>query len=486
MKWRHDFDANLCGCGNHAVAASLRRGANVPSSQSRHVDTAPWLQRRRAIARRHKAVAAGLRRTERPRMSNVMTEPPSAEEAITPIEAIRAAFPALSRIHNGYPVAYFDGPGGTQVPRAVVDAMADYLFHHNANTQWSFPTSEETDAIVLSARAALADFLGAAPNEIAFGANMTTITFHLARALGRSYRAGDEIVITELDHHANVAPWRALEQERGITIRVVRMISETGQLDWEHFAQQISSRTKLVAIGAASNAIGTITTVRRAADMAHAVGAQVFVDAVHYAPHELVDVSALDCDFLACSAYKFYGPHIGILYGRHELLAQVDFPKLLPAPNYAPDRAETGTQNFEGINGAAAAVDFLSSFGSGATRRERLRSSFAALHARGVKLVTQLWRGLAEIDGVRTFGPPPEAPRTPTVAFTVAGHSASNVARQLAARGVFVSDGDFYAMTAIDRLGQSQHGVVRVGCACYTTGEEVDRLLKGVRAIAAA
>jgi selenocysteine lyase/cysteine desulfurase len=220
--------------------------------------------------------------------------------------------------------------------------------------------------------------------------------------------------------------------------------------------------------------------------MAHAVGAQVFVDAVHYAPHELADVRALDCDFLACSAYKFYGPHIGILFGRHHLLAALDFPKLLPAPDYAPDRAETGTQNFEGMNGAAAAVDFLASFGTGASRRERLASTFATLHGRGTKLITHLWEGLGRMDGVRTFGPPPDAPRTPTVAFTVPGHSASDVARQLAARGVFVSDGHFYAMTAIERLGQSQHGVVRAGCACYTTMEEVERLLDGVRAIVSA
>lgn len=399
------------------------------------------------------------------------------------VDKIRAAFPALEREHNGNPVAYFDGPGGTQVPRPVVDAIADYLLHHNANTHWAYPTSEETDAIVWQARETLADFLGAAPNEIAFGANMTTLAFHLARAFGRSWNAGDEIVITELDHHANVAPWRALEKERGLTIRVARMIPETGQLDWDHFAQQVNARTKLVAIGAASNALGTITKVRRAAEMARAVGARVFVDAVHYAPHELVDVRALDCDFLACSAYKFYGPHIGILFGRHELLAEVDFPKLIPAPDEAPERAETGTGNFEGMNGAAAAVDFLASLGAGETRRECLEDAFAVLHERGRELATQMWDGLREIRGVRTFGPPPNEPRTPTIAFTVEEHSATDVARHLATRGVFVSDGDFYAMTVIERLGQSQHGVVRAGCACYTTAEEVERLIDGVRAL---
>ena len=409
----------------------------------------------------------------------------STRTSVASVEEIRRAFPALERFYNGKPVAYFDGPGGTQVPRVVADAVTDYLFHHNANTQWSYPTSEETDAIVANARRTMADFLGAAPNEIAFGANMTTLTFHLARALGRRYRAGDEIVITELDHHANVAPWRALEQERGLTIRVVRIIPETAQLDWDHFAEQINSRTKLVAIGAASNALGTISNVRRAAEMAHPVGAHVFVDAVHYAPHEFVDVRSLDCDFLACSAYKFYGPHVGVLFGRHHLLAELDFPKLVPAPDYAPDRAETGTQNFEGINGAAAAVNFLASLAQGDSRRASLQDTFAELHRRGAALVRQMWDGLNSIDEVRVFGPSPDEPRTPTIAFTVEGHTPSDVARQLAARGVFVSDGNFYALTAIERIGQSPDGVVRAGCACYTTSDEVERLVRGVREICA-
>lgn len=414
-------------------------------------------------------------------MINIAALPLSA---VTSIEDIRSRFPALQRTENGEPVAYFDGPGGTQVPQRVADAMSDYLLHHNANTHWAFPSSDETDAIISGARQTLADFLNAAPNEIAFGANMTTLTFHLARAIGRNLQPGDELVVTELDHHANVAPWRALEKERGVTIRVARMIPETGQLDWKHFGEQITKRTKLVAIGAASNALGTITDVRRAGEMAHAAGAQIFVDAVAYAPHELVDVRSFDCDFLACSAYKFYGPHVGILYGRHELLASLDFPKLIPAPDTAPERAETGTQNHEGIAGAAAAVEFLASLGRGESRRERLEDAFAGLHRRGSELFTSLWEGLSAIDGVKTFGPGPDEPRTPTISFTVAGVSALEVSRQLAARGVFASDGHFYAMTVIERLGQSQHGVVRAGCACYTTAEEVERLVQGVRLIA--
>ena len=399
------------------------------------------------------------------------------------VAAIRQFFPALERTQDGQPVAYFDGPGGTQVPRRVADAITDYLLRHNANTHWSFPTSEETDAIVHGARAALADFLGASPNEIAFGANMTTLTFHLARALGRGYWPGDEIVLTELDHHANVAPWRALEKERGVTVRMVKMIPETGQLDWDDLEQQLNERTKLLAIGAASNALGTITDIARATQMAHRVGAQLFVDAVHYAPHQLVDVRAWDCDFLGCSAYKFYGPHIGVLYGRRELLEAIDFPKLQPASDAAPERVETGTQNHEGMAGAAAAVEFLASLATGADRRARLAAAFEELHARSLLLVRQLWRGLAEIDGVELFGPGPDAVRTPTVSFTVRGFSSEEVARRLVRDGVFVSHGDFYATTVVERLGATAGGLVRAGCACYTTAEEIDRLIDGVQRI---
>jgi cysteine desulfurase family protein (TIGR01976 family) len=403
--------------------------------------------------------------------------------ALTSTAEIRKCFPALARTHNGYPVAYFDGPGGTQVPGAVVEAMNDYLYHHNANTHWAYPTSAETDAIIDSARCALADFLNATPNEIVFGANMTTLTFHLSRALGRGYERNDEIVVTELDHHANIAPWRALEKECGVKVRIVKMIPETGELDWDDFSRQLNERTKLVAIGAASNALGTINDVRRAAEMAHSLGAQIFVDAVHYAPHELIDVREWNCDFLACSAYKFYGPHIGILYGRHDLLESLDFPKLIPAPDTAPERAETGTQNHEGIAGASAAVDFLASLVSGATRRERLRAALEQLHERGAALITQLWDGLSEMRRIHLYGAPPDAMRTPTIAFTVEGMPSIEVAKKLAERGTFVSHGDFYAMTVVERLGQTAHGLVRAGCACYTTPEEVERLLAGVRQV---
>src|SRR2546423_13035748 len=341
--------------------------------------------------------------------------------AIMSIEEIRGCFPALARTHTGYPVAYFDGPGGTQVPRTVVEVMNDYLYHHNANTHWAYPTSEETDAIIDSARSVMAEFLNASAAEIVFGANMTTLTFHLSRALGRQYERGDEIVITELDHHANIAPWRRLEKECGVKVRMAKMIPETGELDWNDLSRQLTRHTKLIAIGAASNALGTINDVKRAAEMAHSIDAKIFVDAVHYAPHELIDVREWNCDSLACSAYKFYGPHIGIFYGRSDLLSALDFPKLIPAPDSAPERAETGTQNHEGISGAAASVNFLASLAPGRTRRENLYAAFRQLHERGAALSSHLWNGLREIYGVRLYGPPPGTARTPTIAFTVNG-----------------------------------------------------------------
>jgi cysteine desulfurase family protein (TIGR01976 family) len=410
----------------------------------------------------------------------IETRPLPNEETIS---ALRANFPALQRRHCGLPVAYFDGPGGTQVPRKVVDAMSDYLLNHNANTHWVYPTSAETDAALVDARAAMADFFNADADEIAFGANMTTLTFHLARGLAAKWGPGDEVIITELDHHANVAPWQRLAAERGVTVHTVKLIPETGQLDFGHLERLISRKTRALAIGAASNALGTINDIPRAASLAHAVGALVFVDAVHYAPHELVNVKQLDCDFLCCSAYKFYGPHVGILYGRRQRLEEVDFPKLIPAPDTAPEVAETGTQNHEGIVGAAAAVDFLASFGAGKTRREKLERSFAVLHERGTSLVTQLWEGLAEINGVTLYGPTPDLPRTPTVAFVLNGISSDDVCRKLTERGLFLSNGNFYAHTVVERLGHSEDGLIRAGCACYATGEEVDRLIQGVREI---
>jgi cysteine desulfurase family protein (TIGR01976 family) len=411
----------------------------------------------------------------------MMMRPKSKADA--PVAAARKQFPALERVHNGYPVAYFDGPGGTQVPRPVADAMTQYLFHHNANTHWAYPTSEETDALIGAARSTVATFLNAEPDEVAFGANMTTLTFHLARALGRDWKAGDEVVVTELDHHGNVAPWRALEKEKGIVIKSVRFDPSTGELDPLDLESKLTPRTKLVALGIASNALGTITPATFAT-AAKKVGAEVFIDAVHFAPHRLIDVKAWDCDFLACSAYKFYGPHIGILFGKKRRIEAIDFPKLEPAPNESPERIETGTQNHEGIVGAAAAVEFIASLGYGATLRERLTSSFESHARHGQTLLERLWTGLAAIDGVTIYGPAVNRPRTPTLSFTLSGHKTNDIARALAQKGVFVSNGDFYAMTVIERIGQAADGVVRVGCSCYTTDEEVDRVIEGVGEIA--
>lgn len=417
-------------------------------------------------------------------MSIVDVQKRPTYESLVMSHVIRSQFPALSRLHNGHPVAYFDGPGGTQVPSRVPDAMTEYLLHHNANTHWSYPTSAETDQAIMDARIAVGDFINASPAEVVFGNNMTTITFHLARALGRNWGLGDEVVVTELDHHANVAPWRALARERGITIRTVPFSVETGQLDWDALERAINKRTKLVAIGAASNALGTITDVAAAARLAHAVGALIFVDAVHYAAHGLIDVRLAECDFLACSAYKFYGPHAGFLFGKLPLLSSLDVPKLDPAPEEAPERLETGTQNHEGIVGTGAAVDFIASLGSGDTRRQRIVTAMGALHAASDTLVRRLWTGLGAINGVQRFGPSPDEPRTPTVSFVVDAVSSEAVAVSLAKRGVFLSHGDFYAATVVERLGRAADGVVRAGCACYTTMEEVDRLLEGVEAVA--
>jgi cysteine desulfurase family protein (TIGR01976 family) len=404
---------------------------------------------------------------------------------VASVSAIRSHFPGLGRTEGGVPVAFFDGPGGTQVPRAVADAMTDYLLRHNANTHWSYPTSVETDAMLAASRAALADFLGGDPSEVAFGANMTTLTFHLGRALARDWSPGDEVVVTELDHHANVDPWRALEKENGIVVGTVPLLPGTAQLDLEAFAKLLGRKTRLVAVGAASNAVGTVNDIARVAAMAHANGSRVFVDAVHYAPHALVDVKALGADFLACSPYKFYGPHAGVLWGRRELLEALDVPKLRPAPEGAPDRIETGTQNHEGIAGCGAAVEFLTSLaGPAGERRAGLARTFAALHERGEALLARMWAGLAAIPGVTLYGPPPGAPRTPTVGFSVKGREPQDVARALVRRGVYVSHGDFYATTLVERLGHAKDGLVRAGCACYTTEDEVDRLVAGVREIA--
>ena len=418
-------------------------------------------------------------------MRQMSTTSSPTQTEVAPVTEIRKHFPALERVHNSFPVAYFDGPGGTQVPRYVVEKMSDYLYHHNANTHWAYPTSAETDAAIEYAREVCADFLNASPAEIAFGANMTTLTYHLSRALGRRFSAGDEIVVTELDHHANVDPWRRLAVERGVTIRTIRMDTATGKLVDEDLERFIGPKTRVVAIGAASNALGTINDLPRVVAMGHSVGALVFVDAVHYVPHELLDVRKLDCDFVGMSAYKFYGPHVGVMFAKRELLEEIDFPKLEPAPDYAPENAETGTQNQEGMVGAAAAVDYLASLGERSSRRESLVSVFEEMHSRSMRLFERLWNALSSMPRVTVYGPPPGSQRTATLSFTIDGIASTDAARALSEKGLFLSHGDFYAATVVKRLDLEPEGLIRAGCACYTTVEEIDRLIEGVNELSA-
>lgn len=410
-----------------------------------------------------------------------LDDQPTMSNQVASVDTIRGHFPALKRIHNAHPVAYFDGPGGTQVPTQVVEAMNDYLFNHNANTHWEYPTSNETDRILDEARETIAEFLNCSAREVGFGQNMTSLTFHLSRALGRQFEAGDEIVVTELDHHANSDTWRALAKDRDMTVQVLPMNVETGQLELDRLPSMLNEKTRVVAIGAASNILGTINDIEKVVAMAREAGALSFVDAVHYAAHELIDVKTIGCDFLACSAYKFYGPHIGILYGREELLDAIDFPKLRPAPDYSPERLETGTQNHEGIAGAAAAVDYLASLSSEGSRRERLVSTFAELHRRQAEMFTLMWDGLSSIEGVKIYGPSPGSARTSTLSFSVKGFNSDEVARKLVDHGLFLSDGDFYAQTVVERIGVG--GLVRAGLACYSTTDEVERLIEAVRSL---
>lgn len=412
----------------------------------------------------------------------------AAPPSLAGVAAIRAAFPALDRQVDGRPVAYFDGPGGTQVPRPVGEAMVEYLYHHNANTHWEYPTSHETDAMLVDARQVFAAFLGATPDEIVFGANMTTLTFHVARGLGRAWGPGDEIVVTELDHQANVAPWEWLARERGVVVRRIPFHPEDGTLDHVALHAALARRPRLVAIGAASNALGTVNDLAQIGVDVKASGALFFVDAVHFAAHGLPDRRGWDADVVVCSPYKFYGPHLGVLAARKDLLDAIEIPRLAPAPDTAPERLETGTQCHEAIAGAAAAVRWLASLGG--TRgglRDQLGPVLEALHERSHALFDTLWNGLGAIPGVRRYGPPagPGVLRTPTAAWTVAGVPSGDVARRLAAEGVFVSHGDFYASTVVERLGLGPEGLVRAGMACYSTGDEVERLLQGVERIAA-
>ena len=406
---------------------------------------------------------------------------------IASVSAIRERFPALQRTHGGKTVAYFDGPGGTQVPASVAEAVSDYLLRHNANTHWGFPTSAETDAVVAGAREAMSEFLDGSPDEIVFGPNMTTLTFHVARALGRKFPPGSEIVVTELDHRANVDPWLDMARMWNFEVRTVPFRSDTGTLEMSDFESVVNSRTRLIAVGGASNALGSVNDVEAVSALARRHGALLFVDAVHSTPHLPVSVEDLGCDLLACSPYKFYGPHVGVLWGRRDLLEELDAPRLEPASDQAPERLETGTLNHEGIAGTLAAVEFLASLdASPGDRHARLGRVMRELHHRGDQLAARMWQGLSSITGVRLFGPAAgSTPRTPTVSFVVDGVDSAEVSRHLASEhAVFCSYGNFYASDVTKRLGVEVTGLVRAGAACYTDFDEVDRLIDGVGAIA--
>ncbi len=405
---------------------------------------------------------------------------------------VRSQFPALRQTVNDHPATFLDGPAGTQVPQRVIDAMADYLAHSNANTCGAFPTSRRTDAVIAAAHQAMADLLGCAADEVFFGPNMTTLTFALARSIGRKMQPGDEIVVTTLDHDANVAPWRALE-ERGVVVRQVDIHDSDCTLDMDDLRRKITPRTKLVAAGYAANAVGTINDVHEVVRLAHAAGALAFLDAVHYAPHGSMDVRALDCDFLACSPYKFFGPHQGVMYGKREHLQRLRPYKVRPAADTLPDRWETGTQVHEALAGVTAAVEYIADLGrqvnpGASTRREALLAAYGAIQHHERALAGKMIAGLLRIPGLRFYGisdPARLAERVPTVAVRIAGKSPLALATALGERGIFTWDGNYFALNLTERLGvEKDGGFLRIGCVHYNTPEEVDRLLATLQEIA--
>jgi cysteine desulfurase family protein (TIGR01976 family) len=406
---------------------------------------------------------------------------------------IRAQFPALAETVGDRPAVFFDGPGGTQVPQRVIDAITRYLIHSNSNTHGAFATSERTDATIAAAHASMADLLGCDDDEVVFGPNMTTLTFMLSRSIGREIQPGDEIVLTRLDHDANFSPWKALE-ERGAVIKVVDIDVEDCTLDMDDLRRQITPKTKLVAVGYASNAVGTINDVAEVTRLAHSVGAISFIDAVHYAPHGPIDVRALDCDFLACSPYKFFAPHAGTLYGKREHMNRLKPYKVRPAGDGMPDRWETGTKNHEGLAGVAAAIEYLAELGSKVagepppSRRAALLTAMRAIQAYERGLAELLIKGLLEIPGLAFYGitdPQRFDRRTPTVALRIAGHTPHELAAALGERGIFTWDGNYYAINLSERLGvEASGGMLRIGLVHYNTTEEVDRLLAALNEIA--
>jgi len=407
------------------------------------------------------------------------------------VEWVRQQFPALRQTVNGQPAVFFDAPGGTQVPQQVIDAISEYLSKWNANLGGAFLTSHRTDLIVEQAHQAMADFFNCAPDEVVFGANMTTLTFALSRAIGRDLKAGDELLVTCLDHDANVSPWVCLE-ERGAKVRTADIKLADCTIDMFDLQAKIRRSTRLVAVGWAANAVGTINNVQETIRLAHDVGAVTFIDAVHYAPHGLIDVKAIDTDFLACSSYKFFGPHQGILYGKREQLQRLRPYKLRVCSEKLPDRWETGTQNHECMAGVTAAIDYIADVGRHHssevhTRREAIVAAYEAFQQHERELATQLISGLLAIPGLTFYGitdPAKFDQRTPTVAIRMEGYAPRELAERLGERGIFTWDGNYYAINLAERLRvQQSGGMLRIGLAHYNTAEEIDRLLIELRAL---
>jgi len=402
---------------------------------------------------------------------------------------VRSQFPSLKTQVNGHTAAFLDGPAGTQVPTQVIHAIQSYLLTANANTGGAFLTSRRTEEIIAHARAAMADLFNCEKDEVVFGQNMTTITYAFSRAIARDLKPGDEILLTTLDHDANFSPWKALE-EKGIIIRTVDIREADCTLDLDDLKSKLNEKTRLVAVGYASNSVGTINPVAEITRLAHAAGAMIYIDAVHYAPHGLIDVKALDCDFLVCSPYKFFGPHMGALYGKRQHLQSFRPYKVRPCSDQLPDRWESGTQIHELIAGIGAAVEYLAELGrrcdpNATTRREALASAYHSTVTHETGIIWRLIDGLKSIPGVRVYGitdPQRSAERCSTLSLRLGNHHPTAIATFLGERGIFTWDGNYYALNLSERLGvESQGGMLRIGLVHYNTSEEVDRLLAALR-----
>lgn len=407
----------------------------------------------------------------------------------------RAQFPSLAQTVAGHPAVFLDGPGGTQVPQRVIDAISDYLRRNNANTCGAYATSRNTDAVIADARFAMADFLHCSSDEIVFGPNMTSLTFAMSRSIGRELGPGDEILLTRLDHDANVSPWVAMAEERGVTLRWAEINDADCTLNLDDLASKINRKTKLVAVGYASNAVGTINPVKEIVRLAHAAGAMAYIDAVHYGPHGLIDVAALDCDFLVCSTYKFFGPHMGVLFGKRSHLARLRPYKVRPLTDAVPNRWEWGTLNHECIAGITAAVEYLADLGRRArpeakTRRAAIEAAYETIHEHEQALLARVVKGLIQIPGLKIYGisdPSRFQNRCATLAVRIEGHSPLELATKLGDRGFFTWDGNYYALNLTEHLDvEKSGGFLRIGFVHYNTFEEVDRLLSALQQIVSA